>query len=83
MEHTVRVTELTSRGDPEMNMAWVVNNQVALVFLVIAGFGGMYLGRWRAESRRARHDMKNMWNRRKNYRNVRRSTGSSHEDPFH
>ncbi|MBV9013339.1 MAG: hypothetical protein JO272_15080 [Pseudonocardiales bacterium] len=66
-----------------MNMAWVVNNQVALVLLVMAGFAGMYFGRWRAENRRARRDMKNVWNRRKGYRDVRRSPRSSPEDPLH
>lgn len=55
-----------------MNMAWVVNNQVALVFLVMGGFGGMYIGRWIAENRRARRDMSNNWEKRQDYRDFRR-----------
>lgn len=63
-----------------MNMAWVVNNQVALVLLLMSGFGGMCIGRWRAENRRARRDMKMIWNRRRHYRDARPSTRSSPDD---
>lgn len=31
-------------------------------------FGGFLLGRWSAEARRARYDMRRTWESRKNYR---------------
>jgi len=36
--------------------------------LVLGGFGGWFVGRWRAENARARFDQRKTWNGRKNYR---------------
>jgi hypothetical protein len=38
------------------------------LILVVGVFMGMFLGRWWAEIRRARHDMDRIWNSRRNYR---------------
>jgi hypothetical protein len=36
--------------------------------LIVGVIIGWYIGRWRAENRRARFDMNNTWNSRQNYR---------------
>jgi hypothetical protein len=47
----------------------VVDVENALwLMLVIGVFIGWFLGRWTAETRRARSDMNRVWNSRKNYR---------------
>jgi hypothetical protein len=38
------------------------------VVLALGVFLGMFVGRWRAENGRARHDMDKTWNARKDYR---------------
>lgn len=42
--------------------------EVLWLMLVVGVFLGWVIGRWRAESRRARVDMNNVWNNRKKYR---------------
>jgi hypothetical protein len=38
------------------------------LILVIGLVGGYFIGRWRAENRRARHDMGRVWGSRRGYR---------------
>lgn len=38
------------------------------LFVGAGAFGGFFLGRWSAEARRARADMRRTWESRKNYR---------------
>ena len=38
------------------------------VFVGLGGFGGFFLGRVTAEMRRARYDMRRVWDQRRNYR---------------
>lgn len=45
-----------------------VTTETVLTMLVLGGFGGWYVGRWRAENARARFDRRKTWNARKNYR---------------
>lgn len=42
-----------------------------LIGLLIGGVPGFYLGRWRAEVGRARHDARRTWETRSSYRNSR------------
>lgn len=56
-----------SRGASAVLGVVDVENALWLV-LVIGVFIGWFLGRWTAESRRARSDMNRVWNSRKNYR---------------
>ena len=39
-----------------------------IVLLGLGGVGGFFVGRRSAEGRRARHDMRNVWNGRSRYR---------------
>lgn len=36
--------------------------------LSVGAVFGWFIGRWRAENKRARHDMNKTWNNRKDYR---------------
>lgn len=45
-----------------------VTTDTVLAMLVLGGFGGWFVGRWRAENARARFDQRKTWNGRKNYR---------------
>lgn len=39
-----------------------------MLFVLVGIVIGYFLGRWRAENGRARRDMRNVWNGRRNYR---------------
>ncbi|RZT87119.1 hypothetical protein EV383_4027 [Pseudonocardia sediminis] len=42
--------------------------EVLWLMLAVGVFLGWYIGRWRAETRRARADMRTVWNNRSKYR---------------
>ncbi len=42
--------------------------EVLWLMLAVGVFLGWFIGRWRAENRRARVDMNNTWKNRRNYR---------------
>ncbi|MGH3719989.1 MAG: hypothetical protein ACRDRI_14345 [Pseudonocardiaceae bacterium] len=45
-----------------------MTTDMVLGMLMLVGVGGWYVGRWRAENRRAHFDEHRIWHARKNYR---------------
>lgn len=45
-----------------------MTTQLVLSMLVLGGAGGVVVGRWWAEYKRARFDQERIWDARKNYR---------------
>ncbi|MBV9730578.1 MAG: hypothetical protein JO309_14475 [Pseudonocardiales bacterium] len=45
-----------------------MTTDMVLATLLLGGAGGWFVGRWWAESARARYDMERNWKGRKNYR---------------
>jgi hypothetical protein len=58
---------LTPRYEPPTKGVMTMTSTMWMI-MGIGVFIGMYLGRWWAEFRRARHDMGRVWDTRRNYR---------------
>jgi hypothetical protein len=67
--HIIRVTpEITPTSFPPANRGGNGMTEVLWVMLGLGGLLGFFVGRWSAETRRARFDMDRTWQGRKGYR---------------